>query len=165
MCTVTENKTVENTSIIRIRLPFKDQVAANAVSKQLHNLRIDPILQPVFVSTDYGKILNPEKSSRQLWIVRHVIMHRFACFSFIRKSIDFMMLICSIFKINSINEAWGWRAWHLKFSLSAKMHFCMGPINLVQYNALVRDLLVMTERKRLISYRFHCFLTTGKRIK
>ena len=66
MCTVTENKTVENTSIIRIRLPFKDQVAANAVRKQLHNLRIDPILQPVFVSTDYGKILNPEKSSRQL---------------------------------------------------------------------------------------------------
>ena len=51
MCTVTENKTDESTSIIRIGIPYKVQVAANAVRKQLHNLKIDPILQSVFVST------------------------------------------------------------------------------------------------------------------
>ena len=43
-------------------------MAANAVRKQLRDLshKIGPTLQPVFLSTDQGKILNPEKSSRQL---------------------------------------------------------------------------------------------------
>ena len=56
---------------VRISLPFKDQRAANAVRKQLRDLshKILPTLQPVFASKQYWyKILNPKKTSRQLWI-------------------------------------------------------------------------------------------------
>ena len=46
------NKTESNDdcSTVRISPPFKDQVAANAVRKQLRDLsiKIGPILQPVF---------------------------------------------------------------------------------------------------------------------
>ena len=58
----------DDSSTIRISLPFKDQVAANAVRKQLRDLshKIGPTLQPVFVSKKLGKILNPKKLSRQL---------------------------------------------------------------------------------------------------
>ena len=40
----------DDSSIIRISLPFKDQVATNAVRKQLRDLshKIGPTLQPVY---------------------------------------------------------------------------------------------------------------------
>ena len=55
-------------STIRISLPFKDQVAANAVRKQLRDLshKIGPTLQPVFVSKKLGQDLKRKESSRQL---------------------------------------------------------------------------------------------------
>ena len=50
-------------STVRISLPFKDQVAANAVRKQLRDLshKIDPTLQPVFVSKKLGQDLRPKE--------------------------------------------------------------------------------------------------------
>ena len=59
------NKAVRNddSSTVRISLPFKDQVAANVVRKQLHDLsfKIGPTLQPVFVSKKLGQDLKPKE--------------------------------------------------------------------------------------------------------
>ena len=59
------NKAESNdvSSTVRISLPFKDQVAANAVRKQLRDLshKIGPILQPVFVSKKLGQDLKPKE--------------------------------------------------------------------------------------------------------
>ena len=46
----------EDSSSVRVSLPFKDQVAANTVRKQLRDLshKIGPTLQPVFVSKKLG---------------------------------------------------------------------------------------------------------------
>ena len=57
-----------DSSTVRISLPFKDQVAANSVQKQLHDLshKIGLTLQPVFVSKKLGQDVKPKKSSRQL---------------------------------------------------------------------------------------------------
>ena len=46
----------DDNSTVRISLTFKDQVAANAVRKQLRDLchKIGPTLQPVFVGKKLG---------------------------------------------------------------------------------------------------------------
>ena len=45
-----------DSSTVRISLPFEDQVAANAVRKELRNLsnKIGPTLQPVFREQEVG---------------------------------------------------------------------------------------------------------------
>ena len=50
-------KNTNKSSTVRISLPFKDQVAVNAVRKQLRDFshKILPILQPVFVSKKIGQ--------------------------------------------------------------------------------------------------------------
>ena len=52
----------DDSSTIRISLPFKDQVATNAVRKKLRGLnhKIGPTLQPVFVSKKLGQDLKPK---------------------------------------------------------------------------------------------------------
>ena len=51
----------DDSSTVRISLPFKDQVAANEVRKRLRDLshKIGPTLQPVFVSKKLGQDLRP----------------------------------------------------------------------------------------------------------
>ena len=53
-------RNTDDSSTVRISLPFKDQVAANAVRKQLGDLscKVLPTLQPVFVSKKLGQDLN-----------------------------------------------------------------------------------------------------------
>ena len=53
----------DDSSSVRISLPFKDQVAANAVRKQLRDLshKIGPTLQPVFVIKRLGQVLKPRE--------------------------------------------------------------------------------------------------------
>ena len=53
----------DESTTVRINLPFKDQVAANAVRNQLRDLshKIGPILQPVFVSQKLGQDLKPKE--------------------------------------------------------------------------------------------------------
>ena len=48
---------------VRISIPFKDQVAANAVRKQLRdfNHKIGPTIQPVSVSKKFGQDLKPKE--------------------------------------------------------------------------------------------------------
>ena len=63
-------RNVDDSNIIRINLPFKDQVSANSVRRQLRDLsnKIGLPLQPVFVSKKLEQDLNLEKPSRQLLI-------------------------------------------------------------------------------------------------
>ena len=53
----------DESSAVRISLSSKDQVAANAVRKQLRDLinKIGPTLQPVFVSKKLGQALKPKE--------------------------------------------------------------------------------------------------------
>ena len=53
----------DDSSSVRISLPLKDQVAANAVRKQLGDVshKIGPTLQPVFVSKKLGQDLKPKE--------------------------------------------------------------------------------------------------------
>ena len=70
----------DDSSIIRISLPFKDQVAANAVRKQLRDLshKIGPTLQPVFVSKKLGQDLKPEEIKPSIVNNQSVVYH-FSC--------------------------------------------------------------------------------------
>ena len=71
------NKAVRNddSNTVRISLPFKDQVAAYAVRKQLHNLKhkIGPTLQPVFVSKKLGQDLKPKEIKPSIVIKQCVL--------------------------------------------------------------------------------------------
>ena len=70
----------DDSSIIRIRLPFKDQVAPNAVWKQLRYLshKIGPTLQPVFVSKKLGRDLKSEEIKPSIVNNQSVVYH-FSC--------------------------------------------------------------------------------------
>ena len=67
----------DDSSTIRISLPFKNQVAANVVRKQLRNLshKIGPTLQPVFVSKKFRQDLKPKEIKPSIvnkqWVVYH----------------------------------------------------------------------------------------------
>ena len=56
-------KNTDKSSTVRISLPFKDQVAVDAVRKQLRDFsrKILPILQPIFVSKKLGQDLKPNE--------------------------------------------------------------------------------------------------------
>ena len=77
------NKTESNnddSNTVRISLPFKDQVAANAVRKQLRDLshKIGPILQPVFVSKKLGQDLKPKEIKPSI-VNKQCVVYRFSC--------------------------------------------------------------------------------------
>ena len=61
-------------------LPFKDQVLANAVRKQLRDLshKISPTLQPVFVSKKLGQDLKPKEIKPSI-VNRQCVVYHFSC--------------------------------------------------------------------------------------
>ena len=63
--TTKPEKKTDDGNTIRIVLPFKDQIAANAVRRELRELssKISVTLQPIFVSKKLDKILSRKKSS------------------------------------------------------------------------------------------------------
>ena len=65
---------------IRIILPFKDQVAANAVRRQFNDLsnKIGPILQPVFVSRKLEHDLKPREVKPSI-VNQQCVVYYFAC--------------------------------------------------------------------------------------
>ena len=71
---------IEIFSIVRISLPFKDQVAANAVRKQLRDLshKIGPTLQPVFVSKKLGQDLRPKEIKPSI-VNKQCVVYNFSC--------------------------------------------------------------------------------------
>ena len=72
----------DDSSTVRISLPFKDQVAANAVRKQLRDLshKIGPTLQPVFVSKKLGQDLKPKE-------IKPSVVNRQCCLPFFTWSV------------------------------------------------------------------------------
>ena len=71
-------KTDGNT--IRVVLPFKDQIAANAVRRQLRDLssKISATLQPVFVSKKLEQDLKPKEIKPSI-VSRQCVVYKFAC--------------------------------------------------------------------------------------
>ena len=76
----TAERNVDESNIVRINQPFKDQVSANSVRRQLRDLsnKIGLALQPVFVSKKLEQDLKPRESrqlliSDALFIVLYVI--------------------------------------------------------------------------------------------
>ena len=67
-------------STVRISIPFKDQVAANAVRRQLRDLshKIGPTLKPVFVSKKLGQDLKP-KEIKPLIVNQQCVVYHFSC--------------------------------------------------------------------------------------
>ena len=65
---------------IRIILPFKDQVAANAVRRQFNDLsnKIGPILQPVFVSRKLEHDLKPREVKPSI-VNQQCVVYYFSC--------------------------------------------------------------------------------------
>ena len=67
-------------NMIRLVLPFKDQIAANAVRRQLHDLsgKIGITLQPIFVSKKLEQDLKPKEIKPSI-ISQHCIVYKFTC--------------------------------------------------------------------------------------
>ena len=70
----------DDSSTVRISLPFKDQVAANAVRKQLRDLshKIGPTLQPVFLSKKLGQHLKPKEIKPSI-VNKQCVVYHFSC--------------------------------------------------------------------------------------
>ena len=70
----------DDSGTVRISLPFKDQVAANAVRKQLRDLshKIGPTLQPVFVSKKLGQDLRPKEIKPSI-VNKQCVVYNFSC--------------------------------------------------------------------------------------
>ena len=70
----------DDSSTIRISLPFKDQVAANLVRKQLRDLshKIGPTLEPVFVSQKLAQDLKPKEIKPSI-VNKQCVVYHFSC--------------------------------------------------------------------------------------
>ena len=76
----TAERNTDDRSTVRISLLFKDQVAPNAVGKQLLDLSYEilPTLQPVFVSKKLAKDLKPKEIKLSI-VNRQCVVYRFSC--------------------------------------------------------------------------------------
>ena len=73
-------RNTDESNIVRITLPFKDQVSANAVRRQLRDLshKIGPTLQPVFISKKLEHNLKP-KEARPSIVNQQCVVYHFVC--------------------------------------------------------------------------------------
>ena len=76
---IAERNTDER-NIVTTSLPFKDQVSANAVRRQLRDLshKIDPTLQPVFMSKKLEQDLKPKEAKPSI-VNQQCIVYHFVC--------------------------------------------------------------------------------------
>jgi len=76
---ISERKTDES-NIVRISLPFKDQVSANTVRRQLRDLsnKIGLTLQPVFVSKKIEQDLKPKEAKPSI-VNQQCVVYHFVC--------------------------------------------------------------------------------------
>ena len=70
----------DKSNIVRISLPFKDQVSANAVRRQLRDLnhKIGPTLKPVFISKKLEQDLKP-KEAKPTIVNQQCVVYHFVC--------------------------------------------------------------------------------------
>ena len=73
-------KKIDDENTIRIVLPFKDQIAVNAVRRQLRDLsrKICVTLQPIFVSKKLEQDLKPKEIKPSI-VNRQCVVYKFAC--------------------------------------------------------------------------------------
>ena len=73
-------KKIDDGNTIRVVLPFKDQIAANAVRRQLRDLsrKICVTLQPIFVSKTLEQDLKPKEIKSSI-VNRQCVVYNFAC--------------------------------------------------------------------------------------
>ena len=73
-------KKIDDGNTIRIVLPFKDQITANAVRRQLRDLnrKICVTLQPIFVSKKLEQDLKPKEIKPSI-VNRQCVVYTFAC--------------------------------------------------------------------------------------
>ena len=73
-------KNTDDGNTIRIVLPFKDQIAANAVRRQLRDLsnKIAVTLQPIFVSKKLEQDIKPKEIKPSI-VSRQYVVYKFAC--------------------------------------------------------------------------------------
>ena len=76
----TAERNVDESNIVRINLPFKDQVSANSVRRQLRDLsnKIGLALQPVFVSKKLEQDLKPREAKPSI-VNQRCVVYRFVC--------------------------------------------------------------------------------------
>ena len=76
----TAERNTDDINTERISLPFKDQVATNAVRKQLRDLshKILLTLQPVFATKKLGQDLKPKEIKPSI-VNRQGVVYRFSC--------------------------------------------------------------------------------------
>ena len=79
IATKPEKKT-DDSNTIRIVLPFKDQIAANVVRRQLRDLsgKIGVTLQPIFVSKKLEQDLKPKEIKPSI-VSQHCVVYKFSC--------------------------------------------------------------------------------------
>jgi len=73
-------KRVKDSSVVRISLPFKDQMSANAVRRQMKDLshKIGTIVEPIFVSKKLEQDLKP-KQIRPPIVNQQCVVYSFLC--------------------------------------------------------------------------------------
>ena len=73
-------RNADESNIVRINLPFKDQVSANSVRRQLRDLsnEIGLALQPVFVSKKLEQDLKPKEAKPSI-VNQQCVVYRFVC--------------------------------------------------------------------------------------
>lgn len=76
----TAKRNADESNLVRINLPFKDQVSANSVRRQLCDLssKIGLVLQPGFVSKKLEQDLKPKEPNPSIVDQRCVVYH-FVC--------------------------------------------------------------------------------------
>ena len=76
----TAERNYEDNNIVRINLPFKDQVSANSVRRQLRDLsnKIGLALQPVFVSKKLEQHLKPKEAKPSI-VNQQCVVYHFVC--------------------------------------------------------------------------------------
>ena len=75
------NKAVRNDDSSTVRISLPDQVAANAVRKQLRDLshKIGATLQPVFVSKKLGQDFTEPKEIKPSIVNKQCVVYHFSC--------------------------------------------------------------------------------------
>ena len=75
---LSREKKTDDDNTIRLVLPLKDQIATNAVCRQLHDLsgKVGVILQPIFVSKKLEQDLKPKEIKPSI-VSQHCVVYKF----------------------------------------------------------------------------------------
>ena len=95
-------KRVKDSSVVRISLPFKDQMSANAARRQMKDLshKIGTIVEPIFVSKKLEQDLKPKE------IKPPIVNQQCVVYSFLCDLFDADSALLNIRTRPSVNTLW-----------------------------------------------------------